>query len=224
MQPNERQTRKYNFPFIVRKYLVSAFVIFTFAAYALHEHSDSSEAVAAMITPTQIVSIATEVSRATDIPLPSATPLIVVPPTLLALVPTATPQVAALPQATATKIPATTVPATATKVPATATVVQAAQSSGQYKDGTYTGSSANAYFGQVQVKAVVQNGQLTDVQFVNYPQDRRTSLRINTAAIPKLKQEAITAQSAKVNIISGATLTSEAFVQSLQTALNQAKA
>jgi uncharacterized protein with FMN-binding domain len=57
-----------------------------------------------------------------------------------------------------------------------------------------------------------------------YPNDRRTSIRINATAVPDLQQEAIQAQSANVDIISGATLTSQAFVQSLQVALNSAKA
>jgi len=68
----------------------------------------------------------------------------------------------------------------------------------------------------------VQGGKLTDVQFLDYPHDRRTSQRINQQADPWLIQEAIQAQSANVDIISGATLTSQAFAQSLYTALNQA--
>jgi uncharacterized protein with FMN-binding domain len=91
-----------------------------------------------------------------------------------------------------------------------------------YKDGTYTGSEADAYYGMVQVQAVIQNGKITDVTFLEYPDHRRTSVSINRQAIPWLQQEAIQAQSAQVDLISGATLTSEAFVQSLQAALNAA--
>jgi uncharacterized protein with FMN-binding domain len=94
---------------------------------------------------------------------------------------------------------------------------------GQYKDGQYTGSNADAFYGNVRVEASVQNGQLTDVQFQDYPHDRRTSQEINSQAMPWLKSEAIQAQSAQVDLISGATLTSEAFVQSLQSALDQAR-
>ena len=96
-------------------------------------------------------------------------------------------------------------------------------SSGQYKDGTYTGLTANAFYGQVQVRVAIANGKITSVTFLNYPQDRRTSARINSYAVPQLESEAIQAQSAKVDIVSGATLTSEAFMQSLQWALNNAQ-
>jgi uncharacterized protein with FMN-binding domain len=94
---------------------------------------------------------------------------------------------------------------------------------GMYKDGTYTGTSANAYYGNVQVQAVVQGGKLTNVTFLDYPQTHQTSVYINSQAMPYLTQEAIQAQSASVNVVSGATLTSQAFAQSLASALAQAK-
>ena len=75
----------------------------------------------------------------------------------------------------------------------------------------------------MQVKAVIRSGQVADVQFLDYPHDRRTSQRINSYAMPALQSEAIQAQSAQVNIVSGATLTSEAYVKSLQSALLKAK-
>jgi uncharacterized protein with FMN-binding domain len=96
-------------------------------------------------------------------------------------------------------------------------------SSGQYRDGTYTGLTANAFYGQVQVQVTIANGKITSVTFLNYPQDRRTSARINSYAVPQLQSEAVQAQSANVDIVSGATLTSEAFMQSLQSALNSAQ-
>lgn len=94
---------------------------------------------------------------------------------------------------------------------------------GIYKDGSYAGQVTDAYFGNVQVKAIVQGGKLTDVQVLQYPNDRGTSREINGAAMPQLVQEAIQAQSANVNIVSGATQSSEAFQQSLASALAQAK-
>ena len=96
-------------------------------------------------------------------------------------------------------------------------------STGQYKDGTYTGPSANAFYGQVQVRVTIANGKISAVTFLNYPQDRRTSARINSFAVPQLQSEAVQAQSANVDIVSGATLTSEAFMQSMQSALNSAQ-
>lgn len=97
------------------------------------------------------------------------------------------------------------------------------QTSGQYKDGQYTGDLADAYYGNVQVKAIIQNGKIADVQFLDYPSDRRTSVRINTEAMPYLKTEAIQAQNAQVDVVSGATQTSRAFIESLQSALQKAK-
>lgn len=95
---------------------------------------------------------------------------------------------------------------------------------GQYNDGTYTGGVADAYYGTVQVEAVVQGGKLTDVKFLQYPNTHSTSVFINQQAMPYLTQEAVAAQSANVNIVSGATFTSQAFQQSLASALSQAKA
>ena len=95
---------------------------------------------------------------------------------------------------------------------------------GLFSDGTYTGSIADAYFGPVQVKAVVTNGKLSNVIFLQYPSDRSTSMRKSQMAMPILKSEAILAQSAQVNTVSGATQTSLGFMESLQSALSQAKA
>ena len=100
----------------------------------------------------------------------------------------------------------------------------APKKNGLYTDGTYTGSGADAYYGTVQVQAVIVNGKIADVRFLNYPQDRSTSRRINSVAMPYLTQEAISAQSANVNGVSGASDTSMAFRESLSSALSQARA
>ncbi len=94
---------------------------------------------------------------------------------------------------------------------------------GQYKDGTYTGSVEDAYYGNYQVAAVISGGKISDIQFLQYPNDNQTSLSINTQAMVYLKEEALQAQNANVDIISGASDSSMAFQRSLQTALNQAK-
>ena len=93
---------------------------------------------------------------------------------------------------------------------------------GQFKNGSYTGAEADAQWGYVQVKITVQNGKLTNVQFLEYPNHRDRSVEINNYAMPQLTSEAIQAQSAQVDVISGATDTSEAFIQSLGDALSQA--
>jgi uncharacterized protein with FMN-binding domain len=91
-----------------------------------------------------------------------------------------------------------------------------------YKDGQYTGSAADAFYGFIQVMATISGGKLTDVRFLQYPNDNPNSVNINSQAMPYLKQEAVQAQSANVNIVSGATDTSQAFIQSLSSALNKA--
>lgn len=94
---------------------------------------------------------------------------------------------------------------------------------GLYADGSYTGSVADAYYGNIQVQAIISGGKITDVIFLQYPSDRSTSRYINGQAMPYLKQEAIAAQSASVDVVSGATDSSLAFQQSLGSALAQAK-
>jgi uncharacterized protein with FMN-binding domain len=91
-----------------------------------------------------------------------------------------------------------------------------------YTDGVYTGPSADAYYGIIQIQALVQGGRVTALKVLKYPNDRRTSVNINRQALPMLRDEAISAQSADVDIISGATLTSKAFIQSLGGALKKA--
>ena len=96
-------------------------------------------------------------------------------------------------------------------------------SGAQYKDGEYTGPVTDAFYGNIQVKATISGGKLTDVQFLQYPNDHHESIEINQRAMPLLKQEAIEAQNANVDIVTRATDTSNAFIQSLTDALNQAK-
>ncbi len=97
------------------------------------------------------------------------------------------------------------------------------QQQGRYKNGTYTGSVADAYYGSVQVQVTITNGSITAVTFLQYPNDRSTSVYINSQAMPYLQQETIAAQSAQVDIVSGATYTSQAFQQSLASALAKAQ-
>lgn len=93
-----------------------------------------------------------------------------------------------------------------------------------YADGTYTGAAVNAYYGILQVQAVIRGGKIADVVFLQYAHDQDTSILVNTRAMPLLIQEAIQAQSATVDGVSGATATSAAFTESLKSALAQASA
>ena len=92
-----------------------------------------------------------------------------------------------------------------------------------YKDGSYTGSAADAQWGVIQVKAIIQNGKITGVQFLQYPNERERSVEINNYADPQLTSEALQAQSAEVDVVTGATDSSDAFMQSLADALSQAQ-
>lgn len=85
--------------------------------------------------------------------------------------------------------------------------------------GVSIGSVANAFYGNVQVEATIRNGKLIAIQFLQYPKDLIASSEINQQADPLLVQEAIRSQSAHVDTVSGATDTSEAFMQSLTSAL-----
>ena len=96
------------------------------------------------------------------------------------------------------------------------------QQAATYKDGVYTGDVADAYYGYVQVQATVRSGKITAIKFLQYPNDRGNSIAINQQAMPYLQQEAIQAQSSHVDIISGATDTSSAFIESLSAALSKA--
>jgi uncharacterized protein with FMN-binding domain len=90
-----------------------------------------------------------------------------------------------------------------------------------FADGTYTGDAVAIKWGDVQVQAVIEGGKIASVEFLTYPTDRE-SQQINSQAGPTLIQEAIEAQSATVQVISGATFTSLAFMRSLESALSQA--
>lgn len=99
-----------------------------------------------------------------------------------------------------------------------------ATASNGYKNGTYTGKSSDAIYGYIQVRATISASKLTAVDFLDYPHDRDNSVEINNFAMPRLKEQAIQAQSAQVDGVSGATDTSQAFMASLGDALSQAKA
>ena len=102
------------------------------------------------------------------------------------------------------------------------TTSNSSSATGKYTDGTYVGATEDAYYGSVQVSVTISGGKISDVKFLQYPNTHYTSVIINQQAMPYLKQEAIQSQSSNVQLISGATFTSQAFVQSLQSALNKA--
>jgi uncharacterized protein with FMN-binding domain len=88
--------------------------------------------------------------------------------------------------------------------------------------GSFTGSDFPNRFGDVVVRVVVTNGHITDVQSVQLPSDRARSAYISQVAGPMLRSEVLQAQSANIDIISGATYTSQSYAQSVESALQQA--
>jgi uncharacterized protein with FMN-binding domain len=87
---------------------------------------------------------------------------------------------------------------------------------------TLTGDSVQTRYGPVQVRVTLENGKLTDVTAVTYPQENPRDQQINSYAVPQLTREALTAQSADIDTVSGATYTSEGYRTSLQSALDSA--
>jgi uncharacterized protein with FMN-binding domain len=86
----------------------------------------------------------------------------------------------------------------------------------------FDGSVVATRFGDVQVRLVESGGKITDVQALQLPFDRRRSLEISQFVEPILHDEALQAQSARIDTVSGATYTSEAYSTSLQAALDRA--
>ncbi len=89
-------------------------------------------------------------------------------------------------------------------------------------DGNFVGGTYSAYYGPVQVQVTVQGGAIVKAQALKFPNKSGTSRSINRQALPYLQQELINAQNGRIDLISGATLTSKAYVKSLRDALNQA--
>jgi uncharacterized protein with FMN-binding domain len=108
--------------------------------------------------------------------------------------------------------------ATAAPSSAVAPAPAATGSTGQ----TFTGAAAATEWGDVQVAITVANGKITNVTVPQYPHGNRRDQQINTRALPTLTSETLSAHSADIDMVSGATVTSTGYVQSLQSALDQA--
>ena len=87
---------------------------------------------------------------------------------------------------------------------------------------TVTGTEADTRWGPVQVQITVDGDTLTDVSVVEYPTGNGKDRQINGRAIPVLVRETLDEQSADIDMVSGATVTSEGYLESLQSALDEA--
>ncbi len=95
-------------------------------------------------------------------------------------------------------------------------------SSGAVADGSYTGAVASTPYGDVQVSVSISGGRIADVTALKLTDRDGRSVQISNRAAPVLRQEVLAAQTAKVQMVSGATFTSDAYLGSLQSALDQA--
>jgi len=139
----------------------------------------------------------------------------------------------------ASSVPASAVPSTpaalsATKASPTATKSSAKPTpkpkpSASSTTKTVTGSAITVgerglVFGVVQVRITLTNGKITAATAVRYPDDESRSAEISSYSIPVLSREVLQAQGSSIAVVSGATYTSDAYAQSVQAALDAAKA
>ncbi|MGZ4456713.1 MAG: FMN-binding protein [Nocardioides sp.] len=87
---------------------------------------------------------------------------------------------------------------------------------------TVAGATAQTQWGPVQVQITTQAGKITNVDMLQYPQGNSQDDAINSYALPILMQSTLQAQSAQIDMVSGATITSTGYLQSLQSAIDQA--
>ena len=87
---------------------------------------------------------------------------------------------------------------------------------------TYNGDSVMTRWGVVQVQISVAGGKVTSANVLQVPSDNPRDQEINSYAVPILNQEVVSAQSANIDMVSGATVTSDGYLQSLQSAFDKA--
>ena len=121
------------------------------------------------------------------------------------------------PTPTPTKTTPTAAPPSQQPVAPATTPAPTKSSAPARPSGTFTGSDENTQYGDVQVQLTVANGKITDANDVQQPSDS-----IGSNAVSQLNQEVLTAQSANIQSVSGATYTSQGYIGSLQQAVNKA--
>jgi uncharacterized protein with FMN-binding domain len=95
-------------------------------------------------------------------------------------------------------------------------------SGGSSSSGTYTGDAVQTQWGIVQVQITVANGKITKSEAVQYPNTNHKDQEINAYAVPQLNSEVVAQQNASIDSVSGATVTTNGYLTSLQSALDQA--
>jgi uncharacterized protein with FMN-binding domain len=87
---------------------------------------------------------------------------------------------------------------------------------------TYKGTVIDTRYGPIEAVIKVKSKKITNVKVLASPDSERSEFLVEQAS-PILKQEVLQAQSAKIDLVTGATVSSEAFVMSLKTAIKKAK-
>ncbi|HEV2639134.1 MAG TPA: FMN-binding protein [Actinocrinis sp.] len=90
------------------------------------------------------------------------------------------------------------------------------------KSGTFVGAPVSSQFSTIQVEVVLADGRISDIKLLEDTDDEQRSAMIDGYATPILRSEALSAQSANIDVVSGATYTSQSYSQSLQSALDKA--
>jgi uncharacterized protein with FMN-binding domain len=110
------------------------------------------------------------------------------------------------------------------KMKAKASASPMSGSGGSTATRTITGAVETTMYGPMQVKVTLEGQKITNVSVVQETNDGQESQQIDSFSIPKLTAETLTAQSARIDTVSGATTTSQGYIGSLQSALDQASA
>jgi uncharacterized protein with FMN-binding domain len=164
---------------------------------------------AAIITAVGLGALAS--FRTTTVPSTKASAAVVVP----------RPTVPASPTPPTTRIQPGPGSSTRTSPPVATPAPTAGQSTTVPRTRTVTGDPSDNRYGTVQVQVTLQGSQIMDVVALQMPDSHQRSVEISQQAEPILRQEALQAQSAQIDIVSGATFTSQSYVQSLQAALDR---
>ena len=124
--------------------------------------------------------------------------------------------------ATSTSTSTGTVSSAGTATPSASASASGGTGGTSTKDGTWTGEAETTRFGTTQVKATISGGRITEITTVQLNQADPRSYQISVGAAPTLRSEVLAQQTAAVDVVSGATYTSDAYEASLQSALDQA--
>lgn len=133
------------------------------------------------------------------------------------------------------RLPVTTAPSAPSRVRTPATTTPSIASKNSVKSTTAAptptpptttkvdGAVVSTQYGDVQVEVTITGGKITDVQALQFPNQEPRDQQINADALPRLQAQVISAQSANIDGVSGATFTTQGYIGSLQSALDAAK-